>query len=183
MSCVCRGSDSLWRKNNRNGGSTCQKRKPVSSLWNPPRRRRPFGKYLGTGLRRSPPAMGHLRDLPEEPRWAWTWSTAIEPEYDPHQGQGRDHQASCREAAEQEASDDVYLATDPDREGEAISWHLAQSARAEHPGRQDARVTFNEITKRRRQTVGMASSRARSTWTWSTRSRRAAFSTASWAIS
>ena len=77
------------------------------------------------------------------------------------------------------SSDTVYLATDPDREGEAISWHL--KALLNLDDEKAKRVTFNEITKK---VVSESIKEPRAIdRDWSTRSRRAACSTASWAIS
>lgn len=73
--------------------------------------------------------------------------------------------------AKAKKADQVYLATDPDREGEAISWHLSQmlGLNEEDPNR----VTFNEITKSGVQSGW--SIPGRSTWIWSMPSRPAAF--------
>ena len=106
-----------------------------------PAKAKTIGKYLGTDYVVKA-SMGHLRDLP-----AKTMGVDIEhdfhPEYIPIEGKDKLIN-ELREAAEE--SDFVYLATDPDREGEAISWHLKELL---HLGDQRSkRVTFNEITKR-----------------------------------
>lgn len=85
--------------------------------------------------------MGHLRDLPKS-----TLSVDIEhdfePEYQPLKGK-EDIIADLRKAAK--GSGRIYLATDPDREGEAISWHLKYLLNI--PDNETYRVTFNEITR------------------------------------
>ena len=88
-------------------------------------------------------SMGHLRDLPKS-----TLGVDVEDDFDPqlpaHQGQGGHHQGP-EDHGGQEAKT-VYLATDPDREGEAISWHLKHLL--DLPDEKAQRVTFNEITKK-----------------------------------
>ena len=106
-----------------------------------PAKAKTIGKYLGSDYVVKA-SMGHLRDLP-----AKTMGVDIEhdfrPEYIPIEGKDKIIN-ELREAAEE--SDFVYLATDPDREGEAISWHLKEML---YLGDQRSkRVTFNEITKR-----------------------------------
>ncbi len=106
-----------------------------------PAKAKTIGKYLGTDYVVKA-SMGHLRDLP-----AKTMGVDIEhdfrPEYIPIDGKDKIIN-ELRDAAEE--SDFVYLATDPDREGEAISWHLKELL---YLGDQRSkRVTFNEITKR-----------------------------------
>ena len=105
-----------------------------------PSKAKTIGKYLGADYRVEA-CMGHLRDLPKS-----TMGVDIEhdftPEYRPMAGK----EAIISEL--QKASDKascVYLATDPDREGEAISWHLKQLLAI--PDEKAKRVTFNEITK------------------------------------
>lgn len=84
---------------------------------------------------------GHVRDLPKS-----SLGIDVENDYEPHyitiRGKG-ELLASLRKAAKK--ADKVYLATDPDREGEAISWHLSQSLHVED--KKLRRITFNEITK------------------------------------
>lgn len=84
---------------------------------------------------------GHVRDLPKS-QMGFDPEKDYEPKYITIRGKG-DILAALRKAAKK--ADKIYLATDPDREGEAISWHLAQSLKLE--GRQVYRITFNEITK------------------------------------
>ena len=70
-------------------------------------------------------------------------------------------------------ADELYLATDEDREGEAIAWHLLDELKPKVPVK---RMVFHEITKAAIQ-AGRRATRATSTWTWSRRRRRAASST------
>ena len=84
---------------------------------------------------------GHVRDLPKS-----TMGLDIENDYEPKyitiRGKG-DKLAELRK--EVKKADKVYLATDPDREGEAISWHLATALNLD--SKKMKRITFNEITK------------------------------------
>ncbi len=84
---------------------------------------------------------GHVRDLPKS-----TLGVDIENDYEPKyitiRGKG-DKLAELRK--EVKKADKVYLATDPDREGEAISWHLAAALKLDD--KKMSRITFNEITK------------------------------------
>jgi DNA topoisomerase-1 len=86
-------------------------------------------------------SMGHLRDLPKS-QFAVDIEHDFAPKYISIRGKG-DLIAKLKKEAKK--SDKVYLATDPDREGEAISWHLSQLLGLEPE--KYARVTFNEITK------------------------------------
>lgn len=105
-----------------------------------PSKAKTIGKYLGPEYRVEA-CMGHLRDLPKS-----TMGVDIEhdftPEYRPMAG--KEAIISELQAASKKASC-VYLATDPDREGEAISWHLKQLL--DISDEKAKRVTFNEITK------------------------------------
>ena len=84
---------------------------------------------------------GHVRDLPKS-QMGIDVEHGYEPKYITIRGKG-DILATLRKAVKK--SDKVYLATDPDREGEAISWHLAEALKLD-PKKQK-RITFNEITK------------------------------------
>ncbi len=97
-------------------------------------------KYLGSDYNVMA-SMGHIRDLPKS-----KLGVDIENDFAP-QYQNLPEKKELIKALKQAAadSDEVYLATDPDREGEAISWHLAQILALDF---NDAnRVTFNEITE------------------------------------
>ncbi len=106
-----------------------------------PSKAKTIGKYLGPSYVVKA-SMGHLRDLPKS-----TMGVDIEgnfePEYIPLPAKG-DVIEELKKAAKK--ADTVYLATDPDREGEAISWHLKELL--ELPEEKTKRVTFNEITQK-----------------------------------
>lgn len=84
---------------------------------------------------------GHVRDLPKS-QMGIDFENDFEPKYITIRGKG-DVLANLRK--EVKKADKVYLATDPDREGEAISWHLCHALKLEDKDIQ--RITFNEITK------------------------------------
>ena len=84
---------------------------------------------------------GHVRDLPKS-NLGVDIENDFEPKYITIRGKG-DLLAKLRKAAKK--ADKVYLATDPDREGEAISWHLLEALKLD-PAK-TSRITFNEITK------------------------------------
>lgn len=84
---------------------------------------------------------GHVRDLPKS-QMGIDIEHDYEPKYITIRGKG-DLLAKLRK--EVKKADKVYLATDPDREGEAISWHLSQTLRLEE--KDSSRISFNEITK------------------------------------
>ena len=97
-------------------------------------------KFLG-GNTKVVASMGHIRDLPKS-KLGIDIENDFEPEYINIRGKG-DLIKSLKKDAK--ASKKVYLATDPDREGEAIAWHLAYLL--DIPEDSVCRVTFNEITK------------------------------------
>ena len=84
---------------------------------------------------------GHVRDIPKS-RMGIDVDNDYEPKYITIRGKG-DVLAKLRK--EVKKADNVYLATDPDREGEAISWHLAEALKI--PEDEVKRITFNEVTK------------------------------------
>ncbi len=84
---------------------------------------------------------GHVRDLPKS-QMGIDVEHGYEPKYITIRGKG-DILAALRKA--EKKADKVYLATDPDREGEAISWHLAEALKLDK--KKQNRITFNEITK------------------------------------
>ena len=106
-----------------------------------PAKAKTIGKYLGPDYQVKA-SMGHLRDLPKS-----TLGVDVDgdftPNYKPIKGK-EDIIKDLKAAAK--SSQTVYLATDPDREGEAISWHLKHLL--DLPDEKARRVTFNEITKR-----------------------------------
>lgn len=97
-------------------------------------------KYLGPGYEVEA-SMGHVRDLPKS-KLSVDTEHNFEPVYVPMKDK-EEVINSLKKAAKK--ADKVYLAGDPDREGEAISWHLAQLL--DIPMDAPVRVTFNEITK------------------------------------
>ena len=97
-------------------------------------------KFLG-GNTKVLASMGHLRDLPKS-KLGIDVEHDFEPEYINIRGKGDLIKLLKKEAS---SSKKVYLATDPDREGEAIAWHLSQLLNVDM--KKVTRVTFNEITK------------------------------------
>ena len=106
-----------------------------------PAKAKTIGKYLGRNYKVKA-SMGHLRDLPKS-QLGVDIEAGFEPKYLPIKGKG-DLIKELRKLAA--ASDGVFLATDPDREGEAISWHLKELLKLDPETTK--RVTFNEITKK-----------------------------------
>lgn len=84
---------------------------------------------------------GHVRDMPKS-QMGVDFENDFEPKYITIRGKG-DLLASLRK--EVKKADKIYLATDPDREGEAISWHLCHALKLDP--KKTSRITFNEITK------------------------------------
>lgn len=105
-----------------------------------PAKAKTIQKYLGKGYQVMA-SMGHIRDLPKS-RLAVDVENGFKPEYIDIRGKGQ-LRNELKKAAKK--SSFVYLATDPDREGEAISWHLSNMLGLDNE--QENRVTFNEITK------------------------------------
>lgn len=116
-----------------------------------PAKAKTIKKYLGDDFE-VVASMGHVRDLPKS-KLGVDVDNGFEPVYTDIKGK-EDLIKSLKKEAKK--SDQVYLATDPDREGEAISWHLAQML--DLPLDAADRVTFNEITKSGVQ-AGMAAPR------------------------
>ena len=106
-----------------------------------PAKAKTIGKYLGKDFTVKA-CMGHLRDLPKSTLGV-DLEHDFEPVYKPIKGK-EEIISDLKKSAK--AADMVYLATDPDREGEAISWHLKQLLSL--PDDKTRRVTFNEITKK-----------------------------------
>ena len=106
-----------------------------------PAKAKTIGKYLGKDYEVKA-SMGHLRDLPKS-RLGVDIEHDFEPAYQPIRGK-EELIGELKKAAK--SSDIVYLATDPDREGEAISWHLKALLGLDDD--KAKRVTFNEITKK-----------------------------------
>lgn len=105
-----------------------------------PAKAKTIAKYLGADYKVKA-SMGHVRDLPDR-QLGVDLKNDFEPTYVPLKNKA-DLIRELKSAAA--SSDEVFLATDPDREGEAISWHLASLLGL--PDTLENRVTFNEITK------------------------------------
>lgn len=97
-------------------------------------------KYLGSGYDIEA-TMGHVRDLPKS-TLGIDLDSDFEPKYISIRGKG-DLIAKLKKKAKNASK--IYLATDPDREGEAISWHLAYLLGIDPKA--DCRITFNEVTR------------------------------------
>ncbi len=105
-----------------------------------PSKAKTITRYLGSDYEVKA-SMGHLRDLPKK-------KIGVDPDknfevvYEPIEGKDKliNELKTAANAAEK-----IYLATDPDREGEAISWHLSELLKLD--SKKTSRVTFNEITK------------------------------------
>ncbi|MGI8509994.1 MAG: type I DNA topoisomerase [Gemmatimonadaceae bacterium] len=106
-----------------------------------PAKAKTIGKYLGRGYKVRA-TIGHVRDLPEK-KMGIDVDNGFEPEYVTIPGKEKtlaELKSAARDASE------IYLATDPDREGEAIAWHVASQIRRKG-GPRIRRVLFHEITK------------------------------------
>ncbi|MDR1573417.1 MAG: type I DNA topoisomerase [Clostridiales Family XIII bacterium] len=105
-----------------------------------PSKAKTISKFLG-GKYKVVASVGHVRDLPKS-KLGIDIDRNFEPEYISIRGKGDVIKAMKKEA---KAADRVYLATDPDREGEAISWHIAHLLDLDR--NEPNRIVFNEITK------------------------------------
>ena len=106
-----------------------------------PAKAKTIGKYLGPGYEVKA-SMGHVRDLPKS-KLGVDVEHGFELNYQPIKGKEEVIDELKKSAKK---SEKVFLATDPDREGEAISWHLKELLNI--PDDKTYRVTFNEITKK-----------------------------------
>jgi DNA topoisomerase-1 len=106
-----------------------------------PAKAKTIGKYLGRGYRVKA-TIGHVRDLPEK-KIGIDIENGFEPEYVTIPGKEKTV-AELKHAAKD--AREIFLATDPDREGEAIAWHVASQVRRKN-GAPIKRVLFHEITK------------------------------------
>ena len=105
-----------------------------------PTKARTIKKMLGDGYKIMA-SMGHVRDLPEG-----SFGVDIENHFTPlYTDTPRSKKVVSELKAAARKADEVYLAPDPDREGEAISWHLANALKLDE--KKMRRITFNEITK------------------------------------
>jgi DNA topoisomerase-1 len=106
-----------------------------------PAKAKTIGKYLGRGYRVRA-TVGHVRDLPEK-KIGIDIENGFQPEYVTIPGKEKTV-AELKSAARD--SREIFLATDPDREGEAIAWHVAQQIKSKN-GAPVRRVLFHEITR------------------------------------
>lgn len=105
-----------------------------------PAKAKTIEKYLGAGYEVIA-SMGHLRDLPKK-----TMGVDIENNFEPKYQIMPERKELVKKLTQlSKTADRIYLATDPDREGEAISWHIANILKIDET--EPCRVTFNEITK------------------------------------
>jgi DNA topoisomerase I, bacterial len=105
-----------------------------------PSKAKTIGKFLGSKYK-VVASVGHIRDLPKS-KLGINIDKNFEPEYISIRGKGDVIKAMKKEAKD---AGKVYLATDPDREGEAISWHIAYLLGIDES--EPCRIVFNEITK------------------------------------
>ncbi|AHM56539.1 DNA topoisomerase 1 [Peptoclostridium acidaminophilum DSM 3953] len=105
-----------------------------------PAKAKTIGKFLGSNYKVKA-SVGHVRDLPKS-KLGVDIENEFEPQYITIRGKGPTINEIKKEAKK---SDRIFLATDPDREGEAISWHLANILKLDE--KEACRIEFNEITK------------------------------------
>lgn len=126
------------------GSTTTKKstkaRKKILVIVESPSKAKTIGKYLGSNYKVMA-SVGHVRDLPKS-KLGINIENDFEPEYISIRGKG-DLIKELKKEAKQASK--IYLATDPDREGEAISWHLAYLLGIDPAS--NCRIVFNEITK------------------------------------
>jgi len=106
-----------------------------------PTKTKTVGKYLGKGFIVKS-SVGHIRDLPKNNKKAIDIEHGFKPHYEIIKGK-EGVVAELKKIAEE--SDEVLLATDPDREGEAIAWHIAEALGLK--GKKIKRISFHEITQ------------------------------------
>jgi DNA topoisomerase-1 len=104
-----------------------------------PTKSKTISKYLGSGFTVKA-SVGHIRDLPKSNKKAIDIKAGFVPHYEVHE----EKKGVIEELKKySEKADEVYLATDPDREGEAIAWHVSEVLGLKKP----KRIVFHEITK------------------------------------
>ena len=108
-----------------------------------PAKAKTIKKYLGRGYDVLA-SVGHVKDLPKSKMGVDIEGGSFEPQYDVIKGKAKVLSEIKRAAR---GASRVFLATDPDREGEAIAWHIAEELGAEGGDARVRRVLFNEITK------------------------------------
>ena len=124
--------------------AAARKRKQNLVIVESPAKVKTIKKFLGNNYDVAA-SYGHVRDLPKS-RMGIDVDNDYEPKYITIRGKG-ELLADLRKKVKK--ADCIYLATDPDREGEAISWHLIAALKLdEMKDKKISRITFNEITKR-----------------------------------
>ncbi len=110
-----------------------------------PAKSKTISKYLGTDYKVLA-SVGHVRDLPKSNKKAVDIAGGFVPHYEISKGKEKVVNEIRREAKK---ASEVYLATDPDREGEAIAWHIMEAAglKTQSASKKIQRVIFHEITK------------------------------------
>jgi DNA topoisomerase-1 len=125
---------------------TAPKGEPSLVVVESPAKARTIAQYLGRGFIVLP-SLGHVRDLPPKELGIDLDEGRFEPKYVTLRSKSKTIAALKKAAA---GTDTIYLATDPDREGEAIAWHVAVALGEKNPAANPRfrRLTFNEITRR-----------------------------------
>jgi len=124
-----------------------------------PAKAKTIGKYLGRAYRVRA-TIGHVRDLPEK-KMGIDIENGFEPEYVTIPGKEKtvaDLKSAAKDARE------IFLATDPDREGEAIAWHVAQQIKTKN-GVPIRRVLFHEICASKSTSARLMRSKRGACWT------------------
>ena len=121
-------------------GGNMANAKKILVIVESPSKAKTIGKYLGSNYKVIA-SVGHVRDLPKS-KLGIDIENNFEPQYISIRGKGDLIKILKKEAKQ---ASKVYLATDPDREGEAISWHLAHLLAIDE--KSPCRIVFNEITK------------------------------------
>ena len=116
-------------------------KKKILVIVESPSKAKTIGKFLGSNYKVTA-SVGHVRDLPKS-KLGIDIDNNFEPQYISIRGKGDLIKALKKEAKD---ASKIYLATDPDREGEAISWHLAYILGIDPAS--PCRIVFNEITKK-----------------------------------
>jgi DNA topoisomerase-1 len=139
-----------------------------------PAKAKTINKYLGKDYVVKA-SLGHIKDLPKR-----DLAVDVDHDFEPHYEviEGKKKLISELKAAAKKV-DEIYLAADPDREGEAICYHLEEELRDKKGVTKIFRVMFNEITKKAVLKAFETPTQVNKTW-W-TRSSRAACSTGWWA--
>ena len=117
-----------------------------------PAKAKTISKYLGKDYKVKA-SVGHVRDLPKSPKKVSKDGRRLDEGIDTNNGFLLDYEITNTKVikelkADAKGVDAIYIATDPDREGEAIAWHLAELLGTKRKKQKIGRLVFNEITKR-----------------------------------